>query len=66
MTIPEMIETLIDKGHTSQYAKYWAEADYADLKLQDRRPVSEHDRDCSVCRGRFTELEMKYHYHPCE
>lgn len=67
MTLQEMVGILIDKGHGSEYASAAARADYSDLAFELEHPgeVEAWD-DCSVCRRRFTRLQMKYHYHPCE
>ena len=63
MTVEEMVTTLIDKGYGAGYARAAALHDF---------PYFEGDgmnfktNECSVCRGWFTDLQMKYHYHPCE
>ena len=61
MTVEEMVQVLIDKGHSREYAEFQAPYDYDDLRVDDAGT-----QECSVCRGHFTPLQMKYHYHPCE
>lgn len=65
MTVEKMIEVLIDKGHSREYAETLAPLDVYELNHPDyeRRVPRE---DCSICRRTFTTVEMRYHYHPCE
>ena len=60
MTIKDMIQALIDKGHTRQWATY----DYA--LLNDPSCNDGTSDECSVCRRTMRRIDMKYHYHPCE
>lgn len=66
MTLHQMTEVLVDKGHRRDWAEAQASADLFLLNTELSRPELERTRDCSVCRRTFTELEMRYHYHPCE
>ena len=58
MTINEMQQILEDKGHSRFDAILTATADFYKYIAKGN--------DCSICRGRFTDFEYKYHYHPCE
>lgn len=67
MTLTQMTEALQEKGHTREYSETRAALDFADLNEPDFmfRNMA-HDRDCSVCRRTMTEIEYRYHWHPCE
>jgi hypothetical protein len=68
MTIKEMVRTLVDKGHGRDWAEGEAAKDVAVLMDQNCAYglPPETMQECSVCRRWFTDLQMKYHYHPCE
>lgn len=63
MTLEKMIERLIDKGHGREFAVRQASHDFV---IFNSNVSAEGSNDCSVCRGTFTDLEYRYHYHPCE
>lgn len=66
MTLKQMVQVLIDKGHRRDWAEAQAKADIFRLgrDLADKSLPRTHH--CSICRGHFTDLEDRYHYHPCE
>jgi hypothetical protein len=66
MTVKEMVEALVDKGHNRAYAEQTAWREHGALAFDDELPERHKIEECSVCRRRFTNLQMKYHYHPCE
>jgi hypothetical protein len=64
MTITEMVEILVDKGFSKQYAETIAPYDLEDLNSGD---VDQHpDYECSICRRTMSAIQWRYHYHPCE
>lgn len=65
--IDRMAQILEDKGHTREYARTMAALDFDDMQTETY-VTADHtrDQDCSICRGRFTVREIRYHYHPCE
>ena len=63
MTIKDMIQALIDKGHTRQWAAYEAIDDYA---LLNDPGYDDGSDECSICRRTMRRIDYKYHYHPCE
>jgi len=68
MTVKEIIEVLIAKGHSRKYAETLAPLDYRELNdaPNPERPIYGGQQECSVCRRNFTTVKMRYHYHPCE
>ena len=62
--VERMIQVLVDKGHSLEYAKTIAPLDKEDLDAEV--PQGSPMFECSVCRGNFTPLQWRYHYHPCE
>ena len=68
MTLKQMVQVLIDKGHRRDWAEAQARADIFELNLPAYKKIGddENREDCSVCRRTFTVLEMRYHFHPCE
>ena len=65
MTVKEMVQALVDKGHSNDYALREAVKDHDDLKAEEENPGL-GTQECSVCRRWFSYMQMKYHYHPCE
>ena len=57
-TITKMQQILEDKGHSRYYALTRAAEDFI-------QHIAKRN-DCSICGGRFTDFEYRYHYHPCE
>lgn len=64
MTVQEMVKVLVDKGHARGWAEIKAKRD--EIRLHAQRKEDHVRQQCSVCRDYLTELEMDYHYHPCE
>lgn len=62
-TVEQLAQMLVDKGYQRKWAKAEAERDVAKMNTQIGDYISQ---TCTICRGTFTDLEMKYHSHPCE
>lgn len=63
-TLKTLANLLIEKGHSRQYAEEEAAKDLAAMNAAT--DIAEHTQQCSVCCFYFTDLQWKYHYHPCE
>jgi hypothetical protein len=61
--ISKMVNLLIDKGFSRQYAETIAPLDKEDL---ERDTDTHPDFECSVCRRWMSAIQWRYHYHPCE
>jgi hypothetical protein len=65
MTAQDMINILVDKGHSRDYAERLAPLDIEQLNMELYEDLG-GPYECSICRRAMNRTAWTYHYHPCE